>query len=66
MNPDGTLRYKARIVIKGYEQMQGIDFNETYAPVSKMTTLRYLMCRADQEDWEMDQHDVVTASSPRS
>jgi len=59
-NPDGTLRYKARLVIKGYEQMQGIDFDETYAPVSKMTTLRYLMCRTAQEDWEMDQLDVVT------
>jgi len=60
-NPDGTLRYKARLVIKGYEQMQGIDFDETYAPVSKMTTLRCLMSRAAQEDWEMDQRDVVTA-----
>ena len=60
-NPDGTLRYKARLVIKGYGQMQGIDFDETYAPVSKMTTLRYLMSRAAQEDWEMDQLDVVTA-----
>jgi len=60
-NPDGTLRYKARLVIKGYEQMQGIDFDETYAPVSKMTTLSYLMCRATQEDWEMDLLDVVTA-----
>jgi len=60
-NPDANLRYKARLVIKGYEQMQGIDFDETYAPVSKMTTLRYLMCRATQEDWEMDQLNVVTA-----
>jgi len=41
--------------------MQGINYDETYTPVSKMTTLRYLMCRAAQEDWEMDQLDVVTA-----
>jgi len=41
--------------------MQGIDFDETYAPVSKITTLHYLMCRAVQEGWEMDQLDVVTA-----
>jgi len=60
-NPNSTLRYKARLVIKGNEQMQGIDFDETYAPVSKMTTLCYLMCRAAQEDWEMDQLDAVTA-----
>jgi hypothetical protein len=47
-NPDDTLRYKARIVIKGYEQVQGVDFEETYAPVSKISTLRYLMACAAQ------------------
>ena len=31
-NPDGTLRYKARLVIKGYKQVQGVGFEETYAP----------------------------------
>jgi len=40
--------------------MQGINFDETYTPVSKITTLRYLMCCAAQEAWEMDQLDVVT------
>jgi len=34
-NPDGTIPYKARLVIKGYEQT---DFGETYAPVGKLTT----------------------------
>jgi hypothetical protein len=34
-NPDGSTRYKARLVIKGYEQM---DYGETYAPVGKLTT----------------------------
>jgi len=41
--------------------MQGIDFNETYAPVSKITTLHYLLCCATLEDWEIDQLNVVTA-----
>jgi len=59
-NPDGTL-------IQSYACFQrlwtdaGHRFDETYAPVSKMTTLRYLMSRAAQEDWDMDQLDVVTA-----
>jgi len=34
-NPDGTMRYKARLVIKGYKQT---DFGETSAPVGKLTT----------------------------
>ena len=34
-NPDSTLRFKARLVIKGYEQT---DFGETYAPVGDLTT----------------------------
>ena len=39
-NPDGSVRYKARLVIKGYEQT---DFGETYASVGKLTTFRYLI-----------------------
>jgi len=60
-NPDGTLRYKARLVIKGYEQVEGVDFEETYAPVSKLPTLRYLRSCAAQGGWEIDQLDVITA-----
>jgi len=59
-NPDGTLRYKARLVINGYKQMQGIDFDKTYVPVCKMTTLRYLICRTAKQVWEMNQLNVVT------
>jgi hypothetical protein len=39
-NPDGSTRYKARLVIKGFEQT---DFGETYAPVGTLTTFRYLI-----------------------
>jgi len=40
VNPDGSARYKARLVIKGYEPKEGINCGETYAPVSKMAILQ--------------------------
>jgi len=61
INPDGSTRYKARLVIKGYEQKEGIDYDETYAPVSKMATFRLLLALAAQYGWDVDHMDVVTA-----
>jgi len=61
INPDGSTRYKARLVIKGYEQKEGIDYNETYAPVSKMATFRLILALAAQYGWDVDHMDVVTA-----
>jgi len=60
-NPDGSTRYKARLVIKGYEQKEGIDYDETYAPVSKMATFRLVLALAAQYGWNVDHMDVVTA-----
>jgi hypothetical protein len=57
-NPDGTIRYKACLVIKGYEQT---DFGETDAPVGKLTTFRYLISRVGKYGWNIDHLDVVTA-----
>jgi len=61
INPDGSTRYKARLVIKGYEQKEGIDYDETYAPVSKMATFRLILALAAQYGWDVDHMDVVTA-----
>jgi transposase InsO family protein len=60
-NPDSSIRYKARLVIRGFEQVEGIDFNETYAPVGKLTTLRYMLSKAALHGWQIDHLDVVTA-----
>jgi hypothetical protein len=57
-NPDGSTRYKARLVIEGYEQT---DYGETYAPVGKLTTFRLLISLAAREGWIIDHLDVVTA-----
>jgi hypothetical protein len=59
-NPDGSTRYKARLAIKRYEQT---DFGETYAPVGKLTTFRYLISLIGKygTGWNIDDLDVVTA-----
>jgi len=57
-NPDGSTRYKARLVIKGYEQK---NFSETYAAVGKLTTFQYLISLIGRYGWNMDHLDVVTA-----
>jgi len=60
-NPDGSTRCKVRLVIRGFEQVAGIDFKETYAPVSKLATLRFLLSLAATNKWSIDHMDVVTA-----
>ena len=61
-NSDGSLeRYKARLVAKGYTQTYGIDYQETFAPVAKMNTIRVLISLAVNLDWELFQYDIKNA-----
>lgn len=59
-NPVGTT-YKARYVAKGYSQVAGIDYNETFSPTADMTSIRSLMQIAAQYGLELHQMDVKTA-----
>ena len=54
-------RYKARIVVKGCNQKKGIDFEEIFSPVVKMTSIRAILGLAAKLDLEIEQLDVKTA-----
>jgi len=59
---DGKLKkYKARLVARGFEQIFGIDFDETFSPVTRLTSLRLLLALSAQMGLYTHQMDVKTA-----
>lgn len=62
LNTDGSIdRYKARLVVKGFQQRHGIDFNETFSPVVRWDTVRSVLSVASNEKLKISQFDVKTA-----
>ena len=53
--------YKARLVVKGYTQVQGIDYKETFSPVERYKSIQYLLTHAALQDWEIKAMDVKLA-----
>jgi len=56
-----VVRFKARLVARGFSQQQGVDFEETYSPVLKYKSLRIVLAIVAQKDFQFELMDVQTA-----
>ena len=54
-------KHKARLVAKGYSQKAGIDYDEVFAPVARLETVRLIISLAAQNRWKIHQMDVKSA-----
>lgn len=58
-NPDGSInKHKARLVVKGYSQIFGIDYLDTFAPVARHDTIRLLLAIIAQKGWQVFHMDI--------
>ena len=55
------MKYNEILVAKGYSQVHGIDYNETFAPVVKMDSIRIALAIAASKQWEVHHMDVKCA-----
>jgi hypothetical protein len=59
---DGSIaRYKARLVARGFQQTQGQDYDETFAPVAHMTIVRTMIAVVATRSWTISQMDIKNA-----
>lgn len=54
-------RFKARLCVRGFEQIEGVDYHDIFAPVIRLTSLRILLAIAAYDDLELEQIDIKTA-----
>ena len=66
MKADGSIdKYKARLVIKGYKQKEGLDYFDTYSPVTRITSIRMILAIAALRNLEVHQMDEIGRASCR-
>ena len=58
---DGSIeKYKEILVARGFSQKEGIDYEETFAPVARYTSIKTIMALASMMKWDLHQMDVKT------
>ena len=61
-NQDGDIeRFKARLVIRGFTKKQGTDYEETFSPVAKFTSIRTILALSATLNYSLTQFDIKTA-----
>ena len=55
------MKYKAILVVKGYSQVHGVDYTETFALIAKMDSIRLVLAIAASKGWQVHHIDVKSA-----
>src|SRR5690606_27358008 len=58
---DGRAKFKARLVVRGFEQSYGVNYNETFAPTATYQSIRSLLAISARMQLRIDQMDIKTA-----
>ncbi|KAK1427083.1 hypothetical protein QVD17_15766 [Tagetes erecta] len=61
LTEDDPPRFKARLVARGFTQIEGVDYNEVFSPVVKHSSIRIILSLVASRDYELEQLDVKTA-----
>ena len=56
-----VVKWKARLVVRGFTQVQGVDYFETFAPVVRLVSIRFILAIAARNNWEVNMFDFHSA-----